>query len=155
MSSSRPRTEETIAKNLRRLMDMRGWSEEATAKAAGVSQKTINNTLNKNYRPKVETVDQIANAFGLKGWHLMIPDLCQDLEAGGRLAALIEHWGEASTDGKTAIENLAGREAAFNKRADPIGAPSERRGGGELHGITDAPELQSFDTARKAAKGQK
>lgn len=115
--TKRPRTEETLAKNLRFLMKLRGWSEGDAARESGVSQKTVNNMLNQVYRAKVDTVDQLAAAFGLVGWQLLIPNLPQDLEAGGSLSSLIQHWADSSAEGREAVERLANREATFNKQA--------------------------------------
>lgn len=113
----RPKTQETLARNLRHLMNLREWTEQDVADHSGVSQKTVNNCLNKNYKSKVETVDQIASAFGLDGWHLILPNLVQDLESGGRLAKLITDWSDSSNDGRDAIQGLAARESKFNKKA--------------------------------------
>lgn len=117
MSGKRPKTEETLAKNLRYLMNKRGWTEEETAKQSGVSQKTVNNALNQTYKAKIETAEQLAAAFKLEGWHLIMPSLIRDLESGGSLSSLMANWTDADDEGKKFIEDMAEREAKRNRKA--------------------------------------
>lgn len=109
----RPRTEDSLATNLRYLMKLRGWTEEEVSRRTRgrVSQKTINNILHKRYRVKSDTADDIAEAFGLAGWLLIMPNLVRDIESGGTIAKLIESYLDSSDEGKRLILNLAEREA--------------------------------------------
>lgn len=108
---ARPRTEETLAVNLRFLMSLHGWSEPELARRSGVAQKTINNILHKVYRAKIETADQLAKAFGLEGWHLILPNLIQDIQSGSTITRLIAAYLESPEDGQKIILGIAEREA--------------------------------------------
>lgn len=48
-----------------KLRKERGWSEYQLAKAAGISQSTLSNLINRGNNPSVYTLEKIANAYGL------------------------------------------------------------------------------------------
>lgn len=107
----RPRTEETLATNLRFLLKLKGWTESELARQSGVAQKTINNILHKVYRAKIETADQLAKPFNLEGWHLIHPSLINDIHAGGTISRLIEAYLHSAEEGQRIILGIAEREA--------------------------------------------
>jgi transcriptional regulator with XRE-family HTH domain len=108
-------TQERIAKNLRGLLDMREWSEHDLAKASGVSQKTINNVLQRRTYCGIGTTEQLAKAFGLEGWVLMLPKLPKQLQTIPTLAQLVRNWISASESGQGHIAHVAEQEAKYNK----------------------------------------
>ncbi|WP_429942000.1 XRE family transcriptional regulator [Achromobacter xylosoxidans] len=82
---SRPTLNETLAANLARLMDRRGWTQAALAKQSGVGQTTISLYLNPERRQpsksgkipsaKLTEVESLANAVGVEPWELLKPVL--------------------------------------------------------------------------------
>lgn len=116
MTKARARTTESLARNLRYLMDKKGWSyAQLSEKTAGeVSAKTIGNMLNQVGSPRIDNVDAVARAFGLTGWHLIMPDLLTDLENGTSIARLVEAYVHSSADGRRHIERVADREAELH-----------------------------------------
>lgn len=109
-------SQDTIAHNVRALMDMRKWSEYDLEKASGVAQKTINNVLNKRTFCGIDTADSLAHAFGLQGWHLLIPELPDELLDSPSLAKLVGDWAHASDEGRKHIAHVAEQEAKYNAR---------------------------------------
>jgi transcriptional regulator with XRE-family HTH domain len=93
-------------------MRRHGFTQVVLARKAGISQRTISNLLNpESHSPTLESVDAAAAAFGLEGWHLIMPGLLDDLENSGRIAALVEAYVQSSPDGRDLIQKVAEREA--------------------------------------------
>lgn len=109
----RPRTEATLAANLRWLMNKAGWTEKEIEQRSGVSQKTINNVLHARYRTKVETVEQLAAAFNLDGWQMILPNLVHDIESGTSIAKLLNAYLQSSAEGQSVVLKIAEREAKY------------------------------------------
>ena len=109
-----------MARNLRFLMDAHAWTQADVAKAAGVSQKTISNLLapDRYQDAKLETVEQVAQAFGLDGWHLILPNLPDDLINKPTMRALYDAFRNASPDGRAMIMSVAEREALYTASND-------------------------------------
>jgi transcriptional regulator with XRE-family HTH domain len=103
-------TRETVAANLRDLLDLREWSEHQLAARAKIAQKTINNILNQRSACSVETAEALARAFNLAGWHLLIPGLPAQIAASPVLFTLVQDWLTSSRDGRQLIEMIAKRE---------------------------------------------
>ncbi len=51
------------------------WTEGEVARRAGTSQKTVNNLLHARHPPNLEIVDQVAGAFSLELWQILVPGL--------------------------------------------------------------------------------
>jgi len=72
-------TKKIVIDNILRLMDFHKIpSQNALAKAAKVDQKTINDFMreeNKTSSIKLVTLDKIAKALKVCGWHLLVPSL--------------------------------------------------------------------------------
>lgn len=72
-----PDAMEILRDNVARLMDVREWSQRALAAKSGVSQSAVGYVLRyrdqHDKRPGIETIEQIAHAFGLQAWQLMCP----------------------------------------------------------------------------------
>jgi transcriptional regulator with XRE-family HTH domain len=118
MGKKAPRTlpRETLARNLRYIMKIEKLSEEALAKKAGVSQKQINNILNRQHAATIDTLDKIAAAFGLTNWQLMLPNLPDDLISSPSIAKLYKSYINSSDEGRELIDRLAEREAHYKTR---------------------------------------
>lgn len=107
---------ESLALNLAHLMERQGHSERDLAKLAKVSQKAINNILNQRSISKLDTVEKIASVYGLTGWHLIMPNLSDDLLQPGRLEGLFNAFISSNEEGRDHIAQVAEREAKYNAR---------------------------------------
>lgn len=118
MAKKKTSTVENFANNLRLLMRLGGLNQTELAKKSGVSQKTISNILNNGQNPTIETADLLAAAFGLEGWHLIMPNLPTDLVSSPTIEALFNSFLGASTGGREMIIKVAEREAEYNTKKD-------------------------------------
>ena len=107
---------ETLIDNLRFLMRQEKLSEDALGKRAGLSQKAINNILNGKSAPSIDTLDKIAVAFGLQGWHLIVPNLPTELLNSPSIEKLYRSFATASPEGRELIERVAEREAQYGSK---------------------------------------
>lgn len=105
---------ESLAVNLRHLMDLNDYVEDDVARLAKVSQKTINNILNKTTSVTLDKVEAVAAVFGLSGWQLILPNLPAELAEGGSIAKLYKGYIKATPEGRQHIEMVAQREAAYS-----------------------------------------
>lgn len=112
---TRPGTRTTLARNLRLLMDLRGWTQMDVAKRAGVSQKAVSNMLNPatSPRPILDQVEKVAAAFDLNLWHLIMPGLPADLLSSPSISRLVSHYSKASSRGREYIDRVAEHEAGY------------------------------------------
>lgn len=115
MKSADRKRRETVAANLRALMDKRDWSQEETAKRAKLSQRHISNMLNKKTSSSFETLDAVASAFEIPGWMLLLEQIPVELLDSQKIPSLIASYSAAGRDGRLLIETLADREAVHNR----------------------------------------
>jgi transcriptional regulator with XRE-family HTH domain len=79
---------------------------------SGVSHRQIRNILNGASAPTTETVDALAKAFGLQGWHLLLPNLPDDLANGHALAQLVDGFINSDVDGRELTLRMLKRKAS-------------------------------------------
>ena len=110
----------TLSKNLTALMQAKGWKQNALAAKSGVSQRTVSNMLDpQGPSPSLDNVDRVAAAFDLDGWHLIMPNLLDDLLNGTSITSkVLENLSHATRDGKEHILRVAEREAEYNAVPD-------------------------------------
>jgi transcriptional regulator with XRE-family HTH domain len=113
MAIKRPATRETLARNLRALMDEAKWNQVELSKRSGISQRQISNILRQETGCSIEHADAIAKAFGLQGWHLIMPTLRREIETGA-LARLVDRYAQASVEGRAAIDRVAELESRYS-----------------------------------------
>lgn len=104
---------QTLVKNLRMLMLSTKMTSADLSTKSHVSKRMIDYILSGERKPSVEVAGQLAEAFGLTGWQLIMPSLTNDLEKNGILDKLIAdflHCGEISQD---YILSVAEREAVY------------------------------------------
>lgn len=111
VAPKRPSTRETLAKNLRTLMAIRDWTQVQLAEKSGISQTMISSILREQSGCSVENADALAHAFGLTGWHLLMPGLTEDLLKSKAVQTLLESYIDASPEGKALIDAMAIRES--------------------------------------------
>lgn len=114
MTIKRPATRESLARNLKALMDEAGWNQVELSKRSGVSQRQISNILRQETGCSIEHADALGKAFGLQGWHLIMPTLSRDLSTG-TLAKLVDRYASASSEGRAAIDRVAELESRYSK----------------------------------------
>lgn len=118
MARKRPDTRDTLAENLAFLLKEREWSYRVLADKAGLSHKTVGNIKNKTNAASIETVQKVAEQFGLEGWHLIMPTLISDITNSTSIRKLYESYTKASEDGRRHIERIAEREADYSAYDD-------------------------------------
>jgi transcriptional regulator with XRE-family HTH domain len=115
----RPKPRETLARNINALMTRRNMVQHDLARASGVSQRTVSNLCNPDGpSPTLDSVDAVAAAFGLEGWHLIMPTLIDDLSGDTTIAGLFDAYSHATAEGKRHILRVAEREAEFRRASN-------------------------------------
>lgn len=74
--AERPRmffTRNNLAHHVKRLRHERGWSQLQLAEASGIHRTHVSRLENAAYNASLETVDQIAHAFGVRPFSLLEP----------------------------------------------------------------------------------
>ena len=113
--ANRPMPKEVLSRNLGFLMNLRGWTQAETAKRAHVDQKVISYVLRQAKTPGLDVVDKIAAAFGLNLWHLIMPNLPEDITSPTSIKDIYEDFFASDQEGKRLIAQLAHREAEHNQ----------------------------------------
>jgi transcriptional regulator with XRE-family HTH domain len=98
-----------VSENVRRLMTAMDWSEHDLAKRSGVSQKAINNLLNRTTGCTITTAHKLAAPFGLTGWQLMIQDIPADAAFASTLTHIVCKFLKSDASGRAFILNAADR----------------------------------------------
>jgi transcriptional regulator with XRE-family HTH domain len=70
-----PLVRHMIAQNLRHLLHINEWSETELSRRSGVSQKQVNNIVRERYGCSVEAVFEMARAFKVPAYALLMPGL--------------------------------------------------------------------------------
>lgn len=92
-------------------MTIRDWTQVDLAGKSGVSQTMISSVLNERSGCSIETADALAHAFGLTGWHLLMPGLTEDLLKSKAVQKLLETYVNATPEGQALIDAMAVRES--------------------------------------------
>jgi transcriptional regulator with XRE-family HTH domain len=101
----RPQTGRTIAKNLEFLQDRSGIEWQAISERSGVSLRTISYIRkNPERSPTIESVDALAQVFGLTGWHLLNPNLLAEIENSAWLERIRSAFTLANPQGQALLQ---------------------------------------------------
>ena len=117
-------TRENLARNLARLMQLKGWSQTELARESGVPQRTISDVLNWQDRkrgPSVELAEQLARPFALNGWDLIRPELPMDLETSRRFKTMADSFFRLNAEGQATVSRVAEMEARYGEEPDDDG----------------------------------
>lgn len=112
LSMAKKSTRDNLVANVRWLMSETGWTQVELAERSGVSQTAISKVLRGDMVPTIEFAEKLASAFGLSGWHIIMPDLPGDLLRNGTLEKLFRDFIASSESGRQFISQVANREAA-------------------------------------------
>lgn len=72
-----PLVRHLVAQNVRHYLLTNEWSESELARRSGVSQKQVNNITRERYGCTVEALFEIARAFHLPAYQLLIPGISE------------------------------------------------------------------------------
>lgn len=108
---ARQSTRDNLVSNLRWLMQATNWNQVELAKRSTVSQKSISKILRGEMVPTIELADKLAAAFGLSGWHIIMPDLPRDLVGSTTIEKLFKDFVLSDDDGREMLLRMAAREA--------------------------------------------
>lgn len=111
ISMAKKSTRDNLVSNVKWLMNETGWTQVELAEKSGVSQTAISKVLRGEMNPTVEFAEKLASAFGLSGWHIIMPDLPDDLLRNGSLEKLFRDFLASSKSGREFISQVATREA--------------------------------------------
>ncbi len=113
---------ENLARNLAYLMDKHEMSLRHVSDKTGgqVSPKTIGNMRNQVGASNIDNVEAVARVFGLQGWHLIAPNLIDDLSGETAIRSLYESYMASNKEGRLHIIRIAEREAEFNRTRDAV-----------------------------------
>lgn len=101
--------DEVLAANLAAMMQRKGIRSEAElAKLTGVSQKSINNILNRRHDPYLSTIYKLASKLGIEPYHLLCP------ADDDNFLALCSAWAQSDERGRDDLHAIA--EAMLKKR---------------------------------------
>lgn len=77
MTRPKPRSSATpsFLSNVKTLLERREWTAPELARRARISPKTLNNLLNGRHAAQFDTLQKIADAFGLELWLMFLPQL--------------------------------------------------------------------------------
>ena len=115
--TNRPPISDTLSTNIQHLLDTTGLTLREVERRSGVTTRMLRYVLKKKRTPTAQVLDDIASAFGLTGWHLMIPNLPTDLAKSGRLEKLMENYAASSEPGRAYIDHIAEHEARYNPKS--------------------------------------
>jgi transcriptional regulator with XRE-family HTH domain len=116
MHKQRPNPRESLAKNVAMLLRIHNMGQSDLARKSGVNQKTISNIVHGKNAPNLDKVDAIAKAFGLDAWHLILPNLPEEIANGGAIAQLVENFLASDSESRKYINHVAEREAAYKSQ---------------------------------------
>lgn len=110
-------TQRNLINNLVTLMDARGWTAKELSEASGVSKRMVAYIVSGERAPSISIADDLAKAFGLEGWHLIMPNLTRDILTSSAFSELLKNYTQATDEGRDLINKIADREAVYGKSA--------------------------------------
>lgn len=108
------RLNDNLRANLAMLVDKKGWSIEELARRSHVSSRMIHFILKDERTASIEIAEKLARAFGLEGWHILMPNLERDLVDSPTISRLFNGYQKASSDGRALIDQVVTREAKLS-----------------------------------------
>src|SRR6185503_1460294 len=122
-----------LARGLRRLREQRGMTQAQLAEVVERHEQFISQLERESRAPGIETIDALADAFGVAPWELLragaekaIAPAKRDALAH-RIRAVVDAWPEADHERLLAVVAELGRLASSARRASPRRArPSGR-----------------------------
>jgi transcriptional regulator with XRE-family HTH domain len=116
MAEKRPLPRQTLARNLKLLIETTGITASEVAQRAKVDRKTVNNQLNGRYDPRPEQVQAVAEVFGYNNWDLLNPSFVPDGSKNNKLHQLAALFAQANDAGKENILRVAEMAADYKTK---------------------------------------
>lgn len=105
---------DVLVANMRALMKINGMTGPALASKSKVSIRMVNLILKKDRTPTLRIVDQIAGAFSLCGWQMIVPEIPRKSDEAKLLAETVSNYLQTSDEGRQYIAHVAQKEAGYN-----------------------------------------
>lgn len=117
-------TRNQLAANLRDVMSRLKISTRALLKVTNLSQKSISNVLNAEHALTIDKLEDLAGAFGLKGWQLLAGDdhltRAQTPSAqAGHLARLQYHLNNVRIEHQIILNDQPATPAFYYRAPEP------------------------------------
>lgn len=113
--SNRTPPAEVFRINLIALMEKTKIKPSELERRSGISRRMIGFLVDGERKPSVETAESIANAFGLTGWQMLLPNLINDMKKSRELNKLIDLFINSSDESQEYILRVAEKEASYKK----------------------------------------
>ena len=110
---SKKTTAEVFVENLNHLMLITELTAEEVGKKSGLTKRAVQYYMNGERIPNVCRAEQLASAFGLEGWHMIMRNLPIDIISSKKLQSLVNNYSNSSDEGKNMINMVAEREAKY------------------------------------------
>lgn len=110
-SMKKLKTSDTLITNLKTLMKVTKMTKDQVALKSGVSSRMISYVLAGEKTPSIEIAEALGKAFGLSGWHMIMPSLPYDLAKSGKLDELVRNYAASDEEGRDFLNKAAQREA--------------------------------------------
>lgn len=101
--------DEILREYLRRAIELNDWSEAELARHTKVSQKAVNNFMNRVSDPRLQTCEKLARGLGVELWQVLAGGPA--LKNGNDVARLLSSYLNSSEEGRSVILHTAEREA--------------------------------------------
>lgn len=107
-------TKANLANNLAMLRGRHGWSQAQVAARAGISQRAVSDVERGVKAASVDTLDQLARAFGVPPWALCLDwgnDSAFSLQPD--VLRLVETYRQLDIEGRSHVNRVADGEARY------------------------------------------
>jgi transcriptional regulator with XRE-family HTH domain len=109
-------TRTIVAANVKRLRELRRWAQADLAAKSGLAQTTISSIERPAEKsPTLETLSQIADAFAIPPWTLLIDTDDLDPARMRAMDALVKSFTKLPPDGQAQISRVAEAETRYAK----------------------------------------
>lgn len=102
-----------LVRNLNMLLDLKKWSNRELSRHCKVSDRMIGMIRKGDVKAcTMDVADELASAFGLETWELIMPHLKEDLIRSA-IKDLVKSYADADPDGRAYIERVAEKESTY------------------------------------------
>lgn len=112
------RTAQYVSMNLNVLKDQHGDSYRTIEKRSGVPKSTVERVLKGDGAISIDTCDDLASAYGLQVWQLMMKNLPSDMHESKTISKLIHSYFHSTPEGREHIARVAERESKYSNKVD-------------------------------------
>lgn len=99
---------EALRTNLRVLAERAKQDRDLTSRGNGqFTPKTLNNVVNGRHAPTLETLQKIADAFGIEVWQLLLPEFHAGLLLDPQIGRVMRAYATADEEGREMFTRTA------------------------------------------------